>query len=106
MFSLMVSLDTVSERESRDIQVTARHLPGLLVGWLSELLYFVDAEEVLFCRFEVDELSATRLVARAFGEPIDRGRHDLHLGIKAVTRHMLDISDVPGGYEARILFDI
>ena len=46
------------------------------------------------------------MVARAFGEKIDRERHELHFGIKAVTRHMLEVGRKGDHYEATILFDI
>ena len=105
MFSLMTDLDGVEEREERRIRAQARDLEGLIVSWLTELLYSLDAEEMLFCRFEVATLSDTALEARAFGERIDRDRHQLHFGVKAVTRHMLEIAQ-EDGYRATVLFDI
>ena len=106
MFSLMADLSGVEEREQRSIEVAARDREALLVSWLTELLYYLDAEEMLFRRFEIDELSDTRLRGRAFGERIDRDRHDLRLGVKAVTRHMLEIAPENGGYRATVLLDI
>jgi len=106
MFSLMAELGGVREREQRQIELTARDVQGLLVNWLSELLFYVDAEEMLFSRFEIDELSDTRLRARAWGERIDRDRHELHFGIKAVTRHTLEVVKESGRYRATVLFDI
>lgn len=106
MFALMAEPGGVQERERREIQLEARDREGLLVAWLSELLYYVDAEEMLFRRFEVEDLSGARLRAVAFGERIDRERHELHLGVKAVTRHMLEIAPEDGGWRAKVLFDI
>lgn len=102
----MAELEGVEEREERLIQVEGRDREGLLVRWLSELLYHLDAEEMLFRRFEIQELSDTRLRARAFGERIDRERHRLQFGVKAVTRHLLEIAPEDGGYRATVLFDI
>ena len=106
MLSLMVDLDGVERREERRIEVRARDREGLLVRWLTELLYFLDAEEMVFRRLEIEELSDTHLRGRALGERIDRDRHRLHFGVKAVTRHMLEIAPEDGGYRATILFDI
>ncbi len=106
MFALMVDLQGVRPSEERCIEVEARDREGLLVRWLTELLYYLDAEQMLFSRFVVDELSDTRLRARALGEPIDRERHRLHFGVKAVTRHMLEVAPEDGGYRGRVLFDI
>ena len=106
MFTLMADLDGVRPLEERRIDVEGRDREGLLVRWLTELLYHLDAEEMLFSRFEVDEISDRRLRARAWGEPIDQDRHRLHFGVKAVTRHMLEVRAEDGGYRAQVLFDI
>jgi SHS2 domain-containing protein len=106
MFSLMAELAGVREREHREISVKGHDLETLMVQWLTELLYYLDAEDMLFSRFRVRRLSDGALEAEAFGEPIDRDRHELHFGIKAVTRHMLEVTGEDGGYRSRILFDI
>lgn len=106
LFASMVVLDGVMEREERRIAVDGPNVEGLLVHWLTELLYYVDAQEMLFRHFEIEEIDETHLRARAFGEKIDRDRHDFHFGVKAITRHMLDVSKTASGYEATVLFDI
>lgn len=106
LFSLMVDTSGVRETESRDIEVHAAGLESLLVRWLTELLYYLDAEDMLFSRFEITALNDASLLGRAYGERIDTGRHELGFGVKAVTRHMLEIAREDGGYRATILFDI
>ena len=106
LFSLMVDTGGVRETEVRDIEVQGRDLETVLVRWLTELLYYLDAEEMLFCRFQITHMDETSLSARAYGERIDRERHDLRFGVKAVTRHMLEIAQEKGGYRATVLFDI
>jgi SHS2 domain-containing protein len=108
MFSLMAELDGVRPAVERRIEVEAADREALMVLWLTELLYYLDAEELLFSRFEVEKADETRLRARVFGERIDPERHRLHMGVKAVTRHMLEVGPEEGGagYRARILFDI
>ena len=106
MFSLMVTVDGIEERQERAVTASARDLEGLLVAWLTELLFYLDAQDMVFRRFEVMELSETDVRGRAWGEPIDRERHELHFAVKAVTRHMLEITQDEQGYRAKILFDI
>ncbi len=106
MFAVMADLEGVRQTEERQIEVEGRDRERLMVRWLTELLYYLDAEEMLFSRFAVDEASDTRLQARAFGERIDPERHRLHFGVKAVTHHMLEISSEDGGYRAQVLLDI
>jgi len=106
LFSLMVETSGVREAEVRKVEVTGHDLETLLVRWLTELLYYLDADQLLFSRFEIEEITGTSLRARAFGEHIDRDRHDLHFGVKAVTRHMLKIVPEDSGYRATVIFDI
>lgn len=106
MFALMVELPGVEEREERQVELEGKDWGGLLVKWLSELLFFLDSEELLFRRFQVEELVPYRLRARAFGEAIDRERHQLHFGVKAVTKHMLEVRQEDGGWRGQVLFDI
>ncbi len=106
MFSLMVAPETVRSDVRRDIAVEARDVEGLLVSWLAELLFYVDADEFVFGRFDVSRIDDQHIAATAFGEPINPERHELRLGVKAVTRHMLDVSREKDGYSATVLFDI
>jgi SHS2 domain-containing protein len=106
MFAIMAELTGVEERTERSLELEGSDWEGLLVKWLSDLLFFLDAEELLFSRFQIDLLEPYRLRARAYGEPIDRERHQLHFGVKAVTRHMLEVRQGDGGWRAQVLFDI
>ncbi len=105
MFSLMV--DSVEAREERTVELEGERLDWLLVDWLSELLYLMDAEGLVFSDFDVAlERSGSkwRLRAVAKGEPYDREKHGAKMEIKAVTYHMLEMDE--GARRARVLFDI
>ncbi len=106
MFSLMVDLDRVEPREERRIEVEAEDVEGLLVNWLAELLYVSEVDNLVFSRVDMLEVSDTRVVARAAGEPLDLDRHDPKLMIKAVTCHMLEVAREDGGYRVRVILDI
>lgn len=105
LFSLMVDLKSVGDRLSRQVEVEADNREDLLVAWLNELLYIFEVESILFKRFMVDELSETRLRSRCYGEEIDPSRHEIRMGVKAVTYHMLKI-EPDDGYRVQVLFDI
>jgi SHS2 domain-containing protein len=106
MYAVMVELDGVRERESREVGVRADGLELLLERWLLELLFLTESERVLFSRFEVALDGERELRGTAYGEPIDLERHELGAEVKAVTRHQLAVRPVDGGYEARVIFDI
>ena len=106
MFALMVDLERVAEGEERRVEVTADDAEGLLVNWLAELLYISEVDGLVFRRFDVEEASETRLAARAFGEALDLERHNPQLMIKAVTRHMLEVTHEDAGWRVRVVLDI
>jgi SHS2 domain-containing protein len=106
MFSIMVDLHGVREVEERSIEVTGHDWPSLLVAWLSELLYYSDVDGLLFKRFEMEDFRPYALRAVAFGEQVDRERHELGAGVKAITRHMLEVEEGPEGCRVQVLLDI
>ena len=107
MYDLMLELDGVAERESREIALEDQNSEALLVDWLLELLFLTETEGLVFRRFAVDELSETRLRARVWGERFDPERHRSHnVVVKAVTHYMLEIGRENGGYRVQVLFDI
>ena len=105
MFSLITELDDVEEVMHRDIELTAPDQESLLVGWLNELIYLFDTENIIFKRFDITELSDTHLKARSYGHKVDSSKHQLKMGVKAATYHMLKI-DKDGDYKVQVLFDI
>ena len=105
LFSLITDPDDIDETEYRDIEVTAPDRESLLVAWLNELIYLFDAESMLFRRFDISDLGATRLRATVYGEVADSSRHRLKAGVKAATYHMLEVDGSDGG-RVRVLFDV
>jgi len=105
LFSLITELDDVEEAIYRDIELTAPDQESLLVEWLNELIYLFDAENIIFKRFDVTQLSQTQLKARSYGHKVDSSKHKLKTGVKAATYHMLKIDKSNGG-KVQVLFDI
>jgi SHS2 domain-containing protein len=114
---LMVDVDRVEARESRQFELEAAELPLLLVDWLSELLYRFEVDGLLFRRAEVTiedvpcdvcSMGAFRLQATAWGESRDEARHPVKVLLKAVTYHGLTVGPIEGTGEwrSRIVFDI
>lgn len=106
MESLMVAPAQVEARVSRVVSVEGHDHVSLLISWLNELIFLFDTEYLLLCRFEIIDLTGTRLQATASGEPYNPERHDLSSAIKAVTWHEAYVRSDSEGYKARIIFDI
>jgi SHS2 domain-containing protein len=102
MFSLIANLEKVKPVGEEEIRLSAEDLPGLLIAFLSELLFLHETQHLLFAKFEV-EVRGSQLHARAWGEAIDKQRHELKLAIKAVTYHRLSVDPEKG--VAEVIFD-
>jgi SHS2 domain-containing protein len=94
----------------RPDQVYDFHIDGtdreyLLFDWLKALLYRFDADHLLFSKFEA-KLSSSGLDGRAWGEPVDRARHELAHEVKAITYHGLKVEQIAGGWLAEVIVDI
>ena len=107
MYALLVELDGVEERETRELALEGESQEALLVDWLLELVFLTETEGLVFRRFEVEDLSETRLRARVWGEQFDPERHrSYNVMVKAVTQYLLEIAREDGAYRVQVLFDI
>ncbi len=103
MFSLITDLRRVRAVGEYRISMKADTPEDLMVAWLSELLFLHETQRLLFKRFEV-KVKKNSLTAKIDGEVMDRGRHHLHMVVKAVTYHMMDVNPKKG--VVRVIFDI
>ncbi len=106
MCGLYFDLPAVQPREVRPISVQGHDREDVLVGWLNELLYQIEVDRFLPCRFTVQELGATHLQAEVAGEVFDPARHRWRSEIKAATYHDLRIERTAGrGWTVRVVLD-
>jgi SHS2 domain-containing protein len=103
--AVVEDLGTVVAADKLEVQVNGSDREYLLFDWLKELLYRFDAEHRLFSRFEV-HVRADGLTGAAWGEPLDRARHELGHEVKAITYHGLRVEQTPDGWLAEIIVDI
>jgi len=106
MFSLITDTEKVQERITRDISVSASDQEALLVEWLNELVFLFDSEQLLFTTYYIRFINDTNLQAKACGEKADLTRHEIKIGIKSATYHMLKIEKQRDYYQAQVIFDI
>ena len=98
-------LSTVQPLQRYDVRLTGDDRVYLLFDWLNELLYQYDTRHLLFSRFEV-QVTNDGLIGSAWGEPLDRSRHELQHEVKAITYHGLKVEPVNGGWLAEVIVDI
>jgi SHS2 domain-containing protein len=106
LFSVIVEdLGTVAASRKLEVRVEGDDRAYLLFDWLKELLYRFDAEHVLYARFEI-QVGPNGLTGTAWGEPLDRARHELAHEVKAITYHGLRLERADGGWLAEVIVDI
>ncbi len=105
LFSLITELEDVEEKLRLDVEVSGEDTESLLVEWLNELIYLVDARHVLLKRFVIESLTERELHAVCYGDEFDPAKHKMKVGVKAATYHMLELAK-SDGYSAQVIFDI
>lgn len=110
MFESMVDIEAVEPSRRVNVSIEAVSLETLLIDWLNELLYYVDAEGLLLSNFKVEKIEKTdgiyKLKGYAEGEPINPEKHELKIEVKAATYGLMKIEKTPEGVKLRVLFDI
>lgn len=103
---VVVDPATVRVAEWRDVGVEAADPGDLLVAWLNELLYLLDAEGFVPARCEVERWAPTSLAARVGGEPVDPRRHDFRTEVKTVTHHDVRVEERDGAWWVHAILDV
>lgn len=104
LFSIIAGTDAIEERESRVVELQAADQEALLFDWINELIYLFEVESLLFKRCEVGELEGPKLRAVCYGERYDQSRHEIKLGVKSATYHMLKVDAET--HEVQVILDI
>jgi SHS2 domain-containing protein len=110
LMNVMVeNLESISQERSLEISLDEESLEMLLFGFLEELVYYKDAEQLLL---RVKELHVTQkkdrclLKAVLSGEKIDPVKHHLLVDVKAVTLHRFEVVKKDGMWKATVVLDI
>lgn len=88
----------------KDISLSAHSREELLVRWLQELIYLLEAEHFVAMEFEFRKVDECNLEVSLHGNtcmPEERAEE-----IKSATYHELSIKEENGAYTARIMFDL
>jgi SHS2 domain-containing protein len=108
LYQLVLDYDAVEARLERRLELAAPDLAEVFHEWLAELLYLLDAEELVFKKFSFDfGDDDTKLAATLWGEELDFDRHQPHGEVKNVTYGDFAVERrEDGAYVARVIFDL
>ena len=96
---------SVLSEEAVEIDCEAADEELLLAAWLNAVVYEMAVRRMLFGRFAV-AIDGLRLHGRAWGEPVDLGRHRPAVEVKGATLTELRVAQGPGGWLAQCVIDV
>ena len=105
LYSVMVNIQAIEPQEKRIVTVSAPDIELLLVEWLNALLSLSDVDRMVFSKFKV-MIEGTSLTGTAWGESLDRERHEPNVEIKGSTYHMLKVAEEHGRFVAQCVVDV
>lgn len=94
--SIICEPDLIAGTQAVEIRCSAPDSETLLVDWLNALILEMAVHGLLFGRFEV-RIENGALTGKAFGEPVDRIRHEPAVEVKGATYTELAVHREPGG---------
>ncbi|MBO4552112.1 MAG: archease [Candidatus Methanomethylophilaceae archaeon] len=103
MFDQMVDASSIDRSITKEVVVEGKDDDSRLYAFLSELLFIMDCEGLVFNGFEVSfEGDTVRCIAQ--GEVLDPVKHRPKAEIKAVTYHMLNVDRIEPS--VTVIFDV
>jgi len=102
-----VVTDPASVREVLSVEIACESSDPevLLFDWLNALVFEMATRRVLFARYEVN-VGGARLRARAFGEPVEVGRHQPAVEVKGATWTGLRVAREGDAWVAECVVDV
>lgn len=104
-FSLMVDPESITPEIQIQIQLESSSLEGLLVDWLNELLFMMDAQGLIFKDFQLELQPGYKLRAIAAAQRIG-AQHRFKCYVKAATYHLLQITQQGGRWSTKLVLDL
>jgi SHS2 domain-containing protein len=107
--TMVKDVGTVDQRVAKSFELDADDPEMLLYCFLQELVFYKDAELLLFSKFDLDirrGIGRWRLIATARGEEISPEKHELGTDIKAVSLHHFNVQKTAQGWKANVILDV
>jgi tRNA nucleotidyltransferase (CCA-adding enzyme) len=104
--AVVVPPERIAPRESVYVTCTAPDDELLLFDWLNAVVYQMAARRMVFGRFAV-HIDGRRLDGELWGEPLDVGRHEPGVEVKAATAAALRVAQLAdGSWLAQCVVDV
>jgi SHS2 domain-containing protein len=104
--SLALDTERVEPRIAYPIAADGYDVESLLVNWLNEVIYHLDAKRVAFARLVVQIKGETAISGQGWGEPRHPEKHPPRLVVKAATYHQIRVAQEQDRWVAEVYLDI
>lgn len=105
MMAAVVDPHAVRPTERVDVECEGSDDELLLAEWLNRLVYETSSRHMLFSRFSV-RFEGRRLHGAAWGEPVNRERHQPAVEVKGATYTALRVAREGGKWLAQTVVDV
>jgi len=107
VINLTLDQDKVEEKDQKEFSAQGKDLSYLLFSWLEEITFVLITEGFAIKRIEFDikENEGYKIIAKAYGEPLDFQKHNFKVEIKAPTFYDMEIRQDEGVF-MRFLLDL
>lgn len=106
MTAVITNPDQISADKAVSIRCQSPDNELLLLDWINELVYEMAVQGLLFKRYQV-AINDGKLAATAFGEMVDRQKHQPAVEIKGATFTELHVYQKPeGSWVAQCIVDV
>lgn len=108
--TMVTDIDQIKRRITKPITLTSKTIEMLLFSFLQELIFYKDAEVLLFNGFHFDIIEQKEeswyLRAEAYGEEINPEIHELLADVKGVSLHDFVVEKAANAWRASVILDV
>jgi SHS2 domain-containing protein len=108
MFDVITDVTKINPSQERKVVIESEDTVALLFDWLSELIFLHDSQNMIFSKFKLGITQKSHdlyiLNGSAWGEILDRDKHEIRDDVKAVTYHLMKIEENKG-FMVQVILD-
>ena len=104
LLSVICQIKKVKPIIEREVEMEADKVEELMFDWLQELIARVDVEDMFFSKFQVIEVSDTKLRAKVWGEEANPKKGETV--VKALTYYGYEFEKKKDGFRVKVAMDI
>lgn len=107
--TMVKDLKSVKQKVEKKFTVESDSIEMLLFNFLQEIIFYKDAEMLLFNKFELNISNIKKkwqLSGSMHGEKLDMRKHELLVDVKAVSLHDYKVEETKDGWKADVILDV